>query len=235
VGKNKIRKWMEMESYRHVIQPEFSDVFKKDHALKGKWSSEFFCNSNPVVLELGCGKGEYTLNLAQIYPGKNFIGIDIKGSRIWSGAKTAIEIGLNNVAFIRTRIEFIESFFGTEEVDEIWLIFPDPQLKKRRNKKRLTSPRFLNAYREFLKFENVIHLKTDSKELYHYTKNLLEFNQLIILQSIDDLYATSLSNKTLSFKTYYEQEFLKQDKKITYLKFSLSNNKEIIDIGYDKR
>ena len=219
MAKNKIRKWADMEEYPNVLQPRFEDVFRKNHALKGKWKNDFFGNNNPLVLELGCGKGEYTLGLARQCPGKNFLGIDIKGARMWKGAGTAIREAITNVGFLRTRIELIESFFDTGEVDEIWVTFPDPQLKKRRNKKRLTGPRFLNHYRSFLKKEGLIHLKTDSRELYDYTLKLISENKLEIIRNTDDLYAEKNINDILQIRTHYEQMFLDEGRKITYICF----------------
>src|SRR6056297_2021303 len=167
-----------METFERVFQPRFDDVFRKDHLLKGRWSAEVFGNDRPIVLELGCGKGEYTIGLAEADPDRNYIGVDIKGARIWKGAKIAHEKELVNVAFLRTRIEFIESFFSPGEVEEIWITFPDPQLKRRRNKKRLTGSLFLNKYRNFLRDHGLVHLKTDSDLLYAYTRELLIFNGL---------------------------------------------------------
>jgi len=161
--KRKLQRFAEMETFANVIQPEFEEVFGKDFRLKGLWNKCQFHNENPVVLELGCGKGEYATGLAKHFPDKNFIGVDIKGSRMWRGATTALGEQLHNVMFLRTRIEMIGSFFGPDEVDEIWLTFPDPQLKKAR--KRLTSSRFLNSYRTFLKKSGIIHLKTDNDVL----------------------------------------------------------------------
>ena len=166
-----------MKTFDNVFQPSFKQVFQKDFKLKGQWASRYFRNENPIILELGCGKGEYTIGLAERFPDINFIGIDIKGARIWTGAKKAYLEKIPNVAFIRTRIEFINSFFSPAEVDEIWLTFPDPQLKKRRNKKRLTSARFLNLYRGFLKDRGIIQLKTDNPILYEYTLELAKAEQ----------------------------------------------------------
>src|SRR4030042_687760 len=165
-----------MNTFPNVIQPAFEEAFRTDYPLKGKWNREFFKNQHPLVLELGCGKGDYTLGLASLFPEINFIGVDIKGARIWKGAKTALLESIPNVGFLRIRIEFIDSFFAPGEVDEIWLTFPDPQLEKKR--KRLTAPKFLNEYRMFLKNNGVIHLKTDNKVLYNYTLDTVRYNQL---------------------------------------------------------
>lgn len=227
MGKNKLKRWSELNSFRHVIQPPFEDIFRKDYELKGKWNSSFFGNSSPIVLELGCGKGEYTVNLAKKYPSKNFIGIDIKGARMWKGASEAASANLGNVAFLRTRIEFINSFFDTDEVDEIWITFPDPQVKQRRADKRLTAPGFLNSYRNFLRDNGIIHLKTDSIELYDYTTQLVKQNRLEIVQSTPDLYSWSPENEILGIRTYYEQIYLDQGKKITYTAFRLKKDTPI--------
>ncbi len=221
MGKGKKKKWAELETFPSVIQPELGEVLNNDYRLKGRWRSDFFRNSNPLVLELGCGKGEYTIGLAQMFSGKNIIGVDIKGSRIWRGAKTAFENQLNNVGFIRTRIEFITSFFDTDEVDEIWLTFPDPQLKRSRYKKRLTGTLFLNAYKTFLRKGASIHLKTDNLELHRFTCDVLAFNNIIPEFATEDLYSCELNNEALKIQTSYEKQFLDQGQRITYLKFQL--------------
>lgn len=216
-----------MKSFDHVLQPKFDEIFKKDYTLKGKWKSDLFGNSNPIMLELGCGKGEYTVGLATKYPSFNFIGIDIKGARIWRGAKEAKKMQLENVAFLRTHIELINSFFDKNEVQEIWITFPDPQLKKRRNKKRLTGARFLNSYKEFLKPDGIIHLKTDNTALYEYTMELIKHNSLKVLENTEDLYENGKVNDILKIQTFYESQFLKQRIKIKYIKFQLSNTQQI--------
>ena len=223
--KRKLQRFAEMETFANVIQPEFEEVFGKDFRLKGLWNKCQFHNENPVVLELGCGKGEYATGLAKHFPGKNFIGVDIKGSRMWRGATTALGEQLHNVMFLRTRIEMIGSFFGPDEVDEIWLTFPDPQLKKAR--KRLTSSRFLNSYRTFLKKSGIIHLKTDNAVLYQYTLDLIDKNQLKLRFHSDDLYHSGYIHDILDIKTYYEQQFLDQGMRIHYLCFELSHDKTI--------
>jgi len=226
VGKNKLARWTEFGSYDNVIQPEIGEVSGKDHPIKGKWNEELFKNENPVVLELGCGKGEYTIGLANTFPQKNFIGIDIKGARMWRGAKTANEQNLPNVAFLRTRIEFITSFFKENEIDEIWITFPDPHPGGRNSNKRLTSSWFLNSYRRFLKDKGLIHLKTDNTELYEFTKKVIEYNNLDTIISTNDLYSLN-SDNILSIKTHYEKIFLAAGMKINYLCFRLEKDKNI--------
>ncbi len=218
-SKDKLKRFAENETFNNVIQPQFDDVWKTEYSLNGKWAKSFFNNNNPIVLELGCGKGEYTVNLAKKYPNKNFIGIDIKGARFWRGAKTAIQENITNVAFIRTRIEFLESFFAKNEISEIWITFPDPQLKSRRTKKRLTSSRFLNMYQNVLNDSGIVHLKTDSQELHAYTKYILKFNSVEPIIKTDDLYNSEFVNDELEIKTFYEKSYLEIGKTITYLKF----------------
>jgi tRNA (guanine-N7-)-methyltransferase len=226
VGKNKLARWTELGSYDNVIQPEIEDVSGKDHPIKGRWNQYLFKNGNPITLELGCGKGEYTVGLANNFPHDNFIGIDIKGARMWRGAKTANEQKLPNVAFLRTRIEFINSFFSTDEVDEIWITFPDPHLGGRNSNKRLTSPWFLNSYRLFLKDKGLIHLKTDNKELYDFTCKVLSHNNVETIISTNDLYTEKIDN-ILSIRTHYEKIFLDAGLKINYLSFRLDKEKII--------
>ncbi len=240
--KNKIAKFEEIDRYSHVVQPSFREVFNKKHSLYGKWHSDFFGNKNPLVLELGCGKGEYTVGLAERYPGNNYLGVDIKGARIWKGARQVYQQSLKNVGFLRTRIELLNAFFSHEEVSAIWLPFPDPQSKK--PKKRLTSPRFLNMYKEFLKKGGLLHLKTDSSELYYFTLNVIKFNNLELIISSADLYNSDIEESSPYIKTFYEEQFLSGGKKIHYLKFKipeditvewppedLINNRSCIDSG----
>lgn len=222
-----------MESYNNVIQPAFEDVFRKDFTLKGRWKKDFFKNNNPITLELGCGKGEYTVSMARNYPEKNFLGIDIKGARMWVGAKEAWQDKLINVGFLRTRIELIESFFSTNEINEIWITFPDPQIKKRRNKKRLSGSRFLNSYGKFLVKDGMIHLKTDSMELYDYTNKLLAYNNIKPNISTDNLYSGEVDSELLKIKTHYEMLFLKEGKNITYTSFRLGA-KELKELPDDQ-
>jgi len=188
---------------------------------KGKWASEFFKNNNPVVLELACGKGEYTVNLAQMFPEKNFIGIDYKGNRIWRGAKTAIEENITNVGFLRIQIENLVDYFGENEIDEIWITFPDPQPQISREKKRLTSSRFLNLYKQMLKPGGFINLKTDNDGLHAYTAEKIEELGLKLHIKTEDLYHSPYADEVLNIKTYYEKKYLKDNKNINYLKYSL--------------
>ena len=226
MGKNKLARWTELGSYDNVIQPEIEDVSGKDHPIKGRWNQDLFKNGNPITIELGCGKGEYTVGLANNFPQNNFIGIDIKGARMWRGAKTANEQKLPNVAFLRTRIEFINSFFSSDEVDEIWITFPDPHPGGRNSNKRLTSPWFLNSYRIFLKDKGLIHLKTDNKELYDFTCKVLSHNNVETIISTNDLYTEKIDN-ILSIRTHYEKIFLDAGLKINYLSFRLDKEKII--------
>lgn len=225
--KRKLERFAEMATFDHVVQPKIEEVLNKDYKLKGNWNAKFFNNNNPIVIELGCGKGEYTVGLAQKFKNKNFIGIDIKGSRMWRGAKTVLEEGINNTGFLRTRIEFINSFFNKNEITDIWLTFPDPQLKKPR--KRLTSPHYLNIYNKFLKSNGAIQLKTDNEVLYKYTLDLALYNQLTIIDKTDNLYNAKGMEEAKLFKTFYELKYLSKGIKIKYLKFKL-NNKIIVDL-----
>lgn len=197
MGKDKLRKFKENETFKCLIQPCTDEVLGKDHPLKGHWGEKMFGNDRPIVVELGCGKGEYTIDLALRNPGCNYIGVDIKGARLWKGAKYATEHSLPNVAFLRTRIEFIESLFAPEEVSEIWITFADPQIG--REKKRLTSPLFLSRYRNFLKKRGIVHLKTDSRYLHEYTRAIAEQNGLEILACTSDLYGRNSGTSTESF------------------------------------
>lgn len=222
MGKNKLKRFADNQVFSNVFEPSFEESYNAHYRLKGKWNEEVFKNDRPIVLELGCGKGEYAVGQAMRFPDKNYIGVDIKGARLWRGAKTALERNIKNVAFLRTRIEFIESFFAKDEISEIWITFPDPQLKKRRVKKRLTSSLFLNRYKNFLSPEGVVHLKTDSAELYEYTNKLLAFNSQSPIAHTADLYKSDLLNDVLSIKTFYEQQYLEKGKPITYICFRLS-------------
>lgn len=210
-----------MESYSHVLQPEL-DTLRKGFEIKGNWKQNFFKNNNPLVVELGCGKGEYSVALAKKYPEKNFLGIDIKGSRMWSGATQAKESQLNNIGFLRMRIEFIELAFSSDEVDEIWITFPDPQLKKRRASKRLTHPNFLKRYHRILKQKGLIHLKTDSQFLHGYTLGVVDAEGHILEDAEHDLYHAKLEREHMEIRTHYEQIFLEKGLPITYCRFSLN-------------
>ena len=233
MGKNKLAKWTELGDFDKVIQPEIKDVSSTDHPVKGNWNKIIFKNENPVILELGCGKGEYTVGLAARFPGNNYIGIDIKGARMWRGAKTANEQKLPNVAFLRTRIEFINSFFSTDEVDEIWITFPDPHPGGSNSNKRLISPWFLNNYRLFLKNNGLVHLKTDNIELFNYSRTVVSNNNLETIFVTNDLYSENLSDDILSIRTHYEKLFLNEGLKINYLSFKLDKEK-IIEDAYRK-
>ena len=230
LGKNKIRKFAELKSFGNVFQPGFNEIFRDSYCLKGKWRENYFRNDYPVVLELGCGKGEYTVSLAERYPSQNFIGMDIKGARIWTGARYAVDHDLKNVAFIRTHIEFITLFFAKNEINEIWLTFPDPQLKKRRNKKRLTCPVFLEMYRQFLADGGIIHLKTDNRSLFEYTRKLVFYNEFKIRRETEDLYRSDITGTAKDIKTYYENQFLDKGMNIFYLSFSFNHDKKIEEL-----
>jgi tRNA (guanine-N7-)-methyltransferase len=223
VSKGKLAKFAELETFTNVFQPRFEKVFHTDFELKGKWKQEFFKNNNPITLELGCGKGEYSIGLARRFPERNFIGVDIKGSRIWKGAKEAVEDNIKNVGFLRTRIEFINSFFDKDEVEEIWFTFPDPQLKK--PLKRLTSSRFLNLYRQFLVADSWINLKTDNEVLFEYTKALAEYNNYAIAVASADIYGSGLADDILSIKTFYEKGWLAEGLRSHYIRFCMNHEK----------
>ena len=233
MGKKKLSRFRELETFERVFQPPFEEIFQTDYRLKGKWSREVFGNDHPLVIELGCGKGEYTVGLAKHYPEKNFIGIDIKGARIWKGARTAHQEGLLNVAFLRTRIDFIGSFFAPGEVDQLWVTFPDPQEKNRRKKKRLVGAKFLNIYRQIVKDGAIIYLKTDNESLYLSTLELVTYNQLPVERFSEDLYRENWDDESVSIQTFYETQFLAEKARIHYLQFRLPNRKDIIDIPHD--
>ena len=216
MAKNKLAKFADMATYDNVFQYSFATLTKEGFHLKGKWNS-FFGNDHPIVLELGCGKGEYTVGLARKYPDKNFIGIDIKGARMWKGATEALNEQLTNVAFLRTHIELIDHFFAEEEISEIWITFPDPQMKK--VNKRLTSTRFMKAYSRILKSERIIHLKTDSNFLFTYTRAMIEENVLPVLFVSDDLYNSNLQDDILEIQTFYEQQWRSRGLSIKYIRF----------------
>lgn len=233
MGKDKLRRFAENLTFKCFVQPDFEEIFQRDHCLKGRWREEFFGNDLPIVLELGCGKGEYTVALAAADPTRNYIGIDIKGARMWRGAKSATEAGMTNVAFLRTRIEFINSFFAEGEVDELWITFPDPQLKTRRAKKRLTAPTFLEYYAKFLAANGVINLKTDSKHLFNYTQAVISHFDLPQELSNDDIYGSGFADATLSVKTAYETMYLERGLPITYTKFGLGGRTQFEMFDWD--
>ena len=244
MGHRKLKKFAENETFRCLLQPDASSVLAKpegsrelilrDHVIKGNWNREMFAKAQPIVVELGCGKGDYTIALARRHPEMNFIGVDIKGARLWKGAKEATEQAMGNVAFLRTRIEFIDAFFGPDEVSEIWLTFSDPQLRGSENA-RLTSPLFLQRYHHFLKPSGIVHLKTDSRFLYEYTMSVIRANDLEVLASGVDIYNAPLVipreaeeslrdiDAVFEVQTFYETMFLKMGLPITYLAFRLEH------------
>ena len=221
MGKDKLKRFAENKTFACFVEPEFEQMFRTEHPLKGNWHKEFFKNDNPIVLELGCGKGEYTVALAERNPDKNFIGVDIKGARMWRGAKTATERGMTNVGFLRARIEFITSLFAAGEIAELWITFPDPQLKTRRAKKRLTSPIFLEYYAKLLAEDGWINLKTDSQHLYNYTQAVISEFDLPCEVANNDIYGSGYADEVLSVKTAYETVYLQRGLPITYTRFSL--------------
>ena len=235
MGKNKLEKFADMAAYPHVFEYPYSALDTKPFGLKGCWGQEFFGNSHPLVLELGCGRGEYTVGLGRMFPEKNFVGIDIKGARMWTGATEALQHGMKNVAFLRTNIEWADRFFGPGEVSEIWLTFPDPQMKKA--SKRLTSTGFLEKYRRFLAPGGVVHLKTDSNFLFTYTKCLIEKNGLPVQFITDDLYSSEGADSIRSIRTYYEQQWLDRGLTIKYIRFSIPPAAELqepeVEIEFD--
>jgi tRNA (guanine-N7-)-methyltransferase len=220
--KNKLKRFAENETFDNFFHYSYEQIQMNDFPLKGKWHHDFFKNDNPIVLELGCGKGEYTVGLAAANPHINYIGVDIKGARMWRGLTTAHEKGLDNVAFLRTRIELITHFFGKDEVSEIWITFPDPQLQNSRERKRLTSQRFLDYYTHFLRPSGIIHLKTDSTLLYDYTLEVIEQGQHTLHYHTPDLYATDEDLTVKKIRTFYEQMWLNQGLTIKYIQFSLN-------------
>lgn len=235
MGKGKLAKFAEMETFSNVFQYPFSVVDNVPFEMKGHWRELYFKNNHPVVLELGCGKGEYTVELARLYPEMNFIGVDIKGARMWTGAKQALEAGLKNVAFLRTNIEIIDRFFAESEVQEIWLTFSDPQMKNAH--KRLTSTFFLNRYRKFLVDGGIVHLKTDSNFLFTYTTCMVKENKLPVVFSTEDLYHTERldeeTHKILSIQTYYESMWIERGLNIRYMKFLLPQQGELVEPEVD--
>lgn len=221
-SKNKLKRFKENETFSNVVQLTREEIFENTSGFKGNWSKKFFKNDNPLILELGCGKGEYTLGLAQRNPDKNFLGIDIKGARFWRGAKTALEENISNAGFLRAQIELVDELFEKNEVDEIWITFPDPQIKFRRTKHRMTNPEFLNKYRQILKPGGYIHLKTDSEFMHGYTLGILSAMGEEIEISQHDVYKDQyLPEEVTKIQTHYEKNYLKEGKKITYIRFKL--------------
>jgi tRNA (guanine-N7-)-methyltransferase len=221
-SKNKLKRFKENETFSNVIQPSRDELVTDNFQYKGHWRTSFFKNSNPLVLELGCGKGEYSVALAKKYPEKNFVGIDIKGARFWRGAKTAIEEGISNVGFLRTQIELVDFAFGENEVDEIWITFPDPQIKYKRTKHRMTNSEFLKRYKTILKPEGIMNLKTDSEFMHGYTLGLLHGEGHEVLYANHNVYKQEGSpEEVTSIQTFYESQYLEQNKPITYIRFKI--------------
>jgi tRNA (guanine-N7-)-methyltransferase len=219
-SKNKLKRFKENETFVNVIQPSREEAVNDLLSLKGNWKKNFFKNEYPIVLELGCGKGEYSVNLARLNPEKNFLGIDIKGARFWRGAKTALEENLTNVGFMRTQIELIDLLFAENEVDEIWITFPDPQIKYQRTKHSLINYQFLQKYKKVLKPEGVVHLKTDSEFMHGYTLGLLHGIGEEIEYAHHDVYGTDHApDDVTKIQTFYESQYLEINKKITYVRF----------------
>jgi tRNA (guanine-N7-)-methyltransferase len=227
VGKNKLQKFEDINGFSHVFQYPFAALQESGFEMKGKWNELFFKNNHPVVLELGCGRGEYTVELGRLFPEKNFIGVDIKGARLWTGAKEVAESQMSNVAFLRTHIELIDYFFAPEEVSEIWITFPDPQMSK--VNKRMTSARFMKLYQHILADKGLIHLKTDSSFLFSYTREMIKVNHLPVLVETDDLYNSNLADKILSIQTFYEQQWLDRGLNIKYITFVCESGKEFLE------
>lgn len=227
MGKNKLKKFNDMATMDCVFQYPFGVLKESGFPIKGSWRRDYFHNDNPIVLELGCGKGEYTVGLAERYPDRNFIGIDIKGARMWTGACQVRERGMKNAAFLRTNIELLPYFFAPDEVDEIWITFPDPQMKKTR--RRLTSARFLKLYRRILAPGGTVHLKTDSPFLYTFTSRLVHENSLPLLAETSDLYSSGLADAVTSIKTHYEKQWLSRGKRIKLIEFTLPADGPLAD------
>ncbi|WP_431133632.1 tRNA (guanosine(46)-N7)-methyltransferase TrmB [Psychroserpens mesophilus] len=221
-SKNKLKRFKENETFANVVQPSRDELVTDNFKFKGNWKANFFKNSNPLVLELGCGKGEYSVALAKKYPEKNFIGIDIKGARFWRGAKTALEESIPNVGFLRTQIELVDFAFDENEVDEIWITFPDPQIKYKRTKHRMTNSQFLKRYKTILKPDGIVNLKTDSEFMHGYTLGLLHGEGHEVLYANHDVYKQEGSpEEVTSIQTFYESQYLEHNKPITYIRFKI--------------
>lgn len=221
-SKNKLKRFKENETFENVLQPTREEVISGKFPYKGKWNSNFFKNDNPIIIELGCGKGEYTIGLAQRNPNVNYIGIDVKGARFWRGAKTAVETGMNNVGFVRTQIELIEDIFSSQEVSEIWITFPDPQIKYKRTKHRMTNSDFLKMYKRILKPDGAVNLKTDSEFMHGYTLGLLHGEGHKVLYANHNVYKNEGSpSEVTEIQTFYENQYLEINKPITYIRFKI--------------
>ncbi|MEZ4854589.1 tRNA (guanosine(46)-N7)-methyltransferase TrmB [Flavobacterium sp.] len=224
-SKNKLKRFNENLTFNNVLQPTRGEVISGEFELKGNWNKNFFKNNNPIVLELGCGKGEYTVALAKMNPNKNYIGIDIKGARFWRGAKTALEENRNNVAFLRTQIELIDYCFAENEVAEIWITFPDPQIKYKRTKHRMTNSEFLKRYKKILQPNGVMHLKTDSEFMHGYTLGLLHGEGHEVEYANHNIYRNEgAPEEVTGIQTFYESQYLEQNKPITYIRFKISKH-----------
>lgn len=227
MGKGKLAKWAENQHFDHVFEPSLNEIIEGATFMKGEWHEKVFQNSNPITVELGCGKGEYTMGLARLYPDRNFLGVDVKGHRFWSGARESLDEELSNVAFLRTKIEFINSFFDKDEVDEIWLTFSDPQPKDQRGTKRITSPIFIDRYKKFLPKGSLIHIKSDSQWLYDNTIAELKSNAYEVIHDTNDLYGGYIDTiegdlaDILRIKTYYEELFTERGAVIKYIQFKV--------------
>lgn len=222
-SKNKLKRFRENETFENVIQPKREELTDQEFPLKGNWNRDFFKNDKPIVLELGCGKGEYTVGLAQRFPEKNFLGIDIKGARFWRGAKTALEENITNAGFLRTQIELVDKAFAENEISEIWITFPDPQIKYKRTKHRMTNPEFLARYKAILKPDGLMHLKTDNEYMHGYTLGLLEGLGHEILYAHHNIYINHEAPKeVVGIQTFYEKQYLEKGKPITYIKFKIN-------------
>lgn len=236
MGKNKLQRFKENKRFPHVIQPHHQSLLDNKAEIKGKWHASVFNNSNPLVLELGCGKGEYTVGLAAGNPDKNFIGVDIKGARIWRGAKDSFEAGMKNVAFLRIRIEFVQCCFDQNEVDEIWCTFSDPHRDRRKSiTKRLTSSKFLQKYQQVMKHNGIMHLKTDDPVLYAYTLAVIRHNDLPLICDIPDIYDGEHTDQVPPIKTHYEKRWLDEKRIIRYIRFKLPQDKNLSEPPVDEK